>query len=124
MVMGIRQQAQRLGDSFCRLRASHSSRCGRYGALSSVHSGQCGRQDTLHAKLNYRKFSWFNTHFSFAGVEQRELIGNTPLTNRIKTTPDYDDREWAFNGDTSKVSGNLKTIPDLPITTIARTPRL
>jgi tetratricopeptide (TPR) repeat protein len=41
------------------------------------------------------------------------------LTDRIKTTPDYDDRQWAFNGDTSKVSGNLKAIPDLPITVIA-----
>jgi hypothetical protein len=27
-----------------------------------------GDKITLHAKLNYRKFSWFNTH-SFAGVE-------------------------------------------------------
>jgi len=27
------------------------------------------------------------------------------------TTPDYDDREFVFTGDTSKVSGNLKAIP-------------
>jgi Tfp pilus assembly protein PilF len=78
-----------------------------------------GDKITLHAKLNYRKFSWFNTHFSFAGIEQPALVGNTPLTNRLKTTPDYDDRQWWFNGDTSGVSGNLKTIPDLPITIIA-----
>jgi tetratricopeptide (TPR) repeat protein len=78
-----------------------------------------GDKITLHAKLNYRKFSWFNTRFSFAGVEQPELIGNTPLTNRIKTTPDYDDRKWWFTGDTSKVSGNVKAIPDIPIISIA-----
>jgi tetratricopeptide (TPR) repeat protein len=78
-----------------------------------------GDKITLHAKLNYRKFTWFNTHFSFAGVEQPELVGNTPLTNRIKTTPDYDDRKWWFTGDTSKVSGNVKAIPDIPIISIA-----
>jgi tetratricopeptide (TPR) repeat protein len=76
-----------------------------------------GDKITLHARLNYRKFSWFNTRFSFAGVEQQELA--TSLSNGIKTTPDYDDRKWTFDGDTSKVSGNLKAIPDLPIITIA-----
>jgi len=93
------------------------------GAADTAHfrlhiPENAGDKITLHAKLNYRKFSWFNTHFSFAGVEQRELLRNTPLTNLIKTTPDYDDRKWAFNGDTSQVSGNLKTIPDLPTITI------
>src|SRR6266571_3921477 len=71
---------------------------------------------TLHAKLNYRKFSWFNTHFSFAGAAA-DKTGPGDLGRA--TTPDYDDRKWAFNVDTSKVSGNLKTIPNLPITTIA-----
>src|SRR2546426_4345246 len=74
-----------------------------------------GDKITLHAKLNYRKFSWFNTHFSFAGVEEDV----TKLSGRVRTTPDYDDRQWYFNGDTSNVSGNLKVIPDLPIITIA-----
>jgi len=94
------------------------------GAADTAHfrlhiPENAGDKITLHAKLNYRKFSWFNTHFSFAGIEQPALVGNTPLTNRLKTTPDYDDRQWWFNGDTSGVSGNLKTIPDLPITIIA-----
>jgi tetratricopeptide (TPR) repeat protein len=75
-----------------------------------------GDKITLHARLNYRKFSWFNTHFSFAGVEADKT---GPGSLGTSTTPDYDDRKWAFNGDTSKVSGNLKTIPDLPITIIA-----
>ncbi len=94
------------------------------GAADTAHfrlhiPESAGDKITLHAKLNYRKFTWFNTQFSFAGIEQTELLENTPLTNRTKTTPDYDDRKWAFNGDTSNVSGNLKTTPDLPITTIA-----
>ena len=75
-----------------------------------------GDKITLHARLNYRKFSWFNTHFSFAGVEADKT---GPGDLGTPTTPDYDDRKWAFSGDTSNVSGNLKTIPDLPITIIA-----
>ncbi len=94
------------------------------GAADTAHfrlhiPENAGDKITLHAKLNYRKFSWFNTHFSFAGVEQSKIVPNTPLTNRIKTTSDYDDRKWAFDGDTSHVSGNLKTIPDLPTIAIA-----
>src|SRR6184192_108517 len=91
------------------------------GAADTAHyrlhiPENAGDQITLHARLNYRKFSWFNTHFSFAGVEA-DKTGPGELGR--PTTPDYDDRKWAFNGDTSKVSGNLKTIPNLPITTIA-----
>ena len=92
------------------------------GAADTAHfrlhiPGNAGDKITLHAKLNYRKFGWFNTHFSFAGVEAdtTKLNGKTGTA----TTPDYDNRKWAFTGDTSKVSGNLKAIPDLPITIIA-----
>jgi Flp pilus assembly protein TadD len=92
------------------------------GAADTAHfrlhvPENCGDKITLHAKLNYRKFSWFNTHFSFAGVEAPET--RQPRSSDTITTPDYDDRKWAFNGDTSNVSGNLKTIPDLPTITIA-----
>jgi len=94
------------------------------GAADTAHfrlhiPENAGDKITLHAKLNYRKFTWFNTHFSFAGIEQPDLLAITSLRNRIKTTPDYDDRQWAFNGDTSKVSGNVKTVPDVPIIVIA-----
>jgi tetratricopeptide (TPR) repeat protein len=87
------------------------------GAADTAHfrlhiPENAGDKITLHAKLNYRKFSWFNTHFSFAGIEDQ----SPPYGS---TTPNYDDRKWAFTGDTSKVSGNLKAIPDLPIITIA-----
>jgi Tfp pilus assembly protein PilF len=34
-------------------------------------------------------------------------------------TPNYDDRRFTFTGDTSNVSGNLKTIPNLPIIIVA-----
>lgn len=67
-----------------------------------------GEKITLHAKLNYRKFMWWNTQFAFAGVE-----GPGPAT------PDYDDRKWAFTGDTSQDVGEGKGIPNLPIITMA-----
>jgi Flp pilus assembly protein TadD len=99
------------------------------GAADTAHfrlhiPESAGDKITLHAKLNYRKFTWFNTHFSFAAVEAGQPSQPNPSaapaagTTTTTTTPDYDDRKWAFNGDTSKVSGNLKAIPVLPIITI------
>ena len=93
------------------------------GAADTVHyhlhvPENCGDQITLVAKLNYRKFSWYNTQFSFAGVEAPETK-RTSSAEKI-TTPDYDDRHFVFTGDTSTVSGNLKAIPDLPITVLAK----
>jgi tetratricopeptide (TPR) repeat protein len=91
------------------------------GAADTAHfrlhiPESAGNKITLHARLNYRKFSWFNTQFSFAGVPADR---GEPGVSGSVTTPDYDDRKYAFNGDTSRVSGNLKSIPDLPITIIA-----
>jgi tetratricopeptide (TPR) repeat protein len=91
------------------------------GAADTAHfrlhiPESAGNKITLHARLNYRKFSWFNTQFSFAGVPADRA---EPGVSGSVTTPDYDDRKYAFNGDTSRVSGNLKSIPDLPITIIA-----
>ena len=65
----------------------------------------------LQAKLNYRKFSWFNTHFSFAGVSES--------TGPHDVTPSYDDRRMVFTGNTSDVSGKIKAIPDPPIVVMA-----
>ncbi len=92
------------------------------GAADTAHfrlhiPENAGDKVTLHARLNYRKFSWFNTHFSFAGVEVEKT--GSASSGTVVTTPDFDDRKWAFTGDTSRVSGNLKAIPDLPITIIA-----
>jgi len=92
------------------------------GAADTAHyrlyiPENAGDKIKLHAKLNYRKFSWYNTHFSFAGVP--EDVTKLAYRGSSQTSPDYDDRKWAFNGDTSQVSGNLKTIPDLPIVVLA-----
>ncbi|MBA0086232.1 MAG: tetratricopeptide repeat protein [Acidobacteria bacterium Pan2503] len=93
------------------------------GAADTVHyhlhvPENCGDQITLVARVNYRKFSWYNTQFSFAGVAAPETK-RTPSAEKI-TTPDYDDRHFVFTGDTSNVSGNRKAIPDLPIIVLAK----
>ncbi|HTS12247.1 MAG TPA: tetratricopeptide repeat protein [Candidatus Limnocylindrales bacterium] len=66
----------------------------------------------LEAKLNYRKFSWLNTQFAFAGVLHDTKAGDV--------TPDYDDRKVTYDADLSQVSGEIKAIPDLPIVTMAQ----
>ena len=86
------------------------------GAADTVHyrlkvPADAGSEIKLEARLCYRKFAWWNTQFSFAGVSSGE--GSTT------TTPDYDDRRVNFSGDTSRVSGKLKTIPDLPVITVS-----
>jgi len=88
------------------------------GAADTVHyrlhiPENCGEKITLHAKLNYRKFMWFNNQFSYAGVEDANAA-------KGEATPNYDDRKWAFNGDTSGVAGKLKEVPTLPITVVAQ----
>jgi tetratricopeptide (TPR) repeat protein len=87
------------------------------GAADTVHyrihiPENAGERIDLHAKLNYRKFMWFNTQFAYAGEEDLQHPKGA-------TTPDYDDRKFAFHGDTSGVAGALKKIPDLPIITVA-----
>ncbi|HTZ48834.1 MAG TPA: tetratricopeptide repeat protein [Verrucomicrobiae bacterium] len=87
------------------------------GAADTVHfrmhiPENAGNHITLRSKLNYRKFQWYNTEFSFGGV---------PDTSQPQGahTPDYDDRKFAFNGDLSGVSSVRKEIPNLPIITVA-----
>jgi Tfp pilus assembly protein PilF len=67
---------------------------------------------TFTARMNYRKFSWWNTQFSFAGVRDPEA---PPAT----LAPDFDDAKMLFTGDTSHVSGQIQAIPDPPITVVA-----
>jgi len=68
---------------------------------------------TLTAKVNYRKFSWWNTQWAFAGVRD-------PADTTFSLTPAHDDGRWVFTGDTSRVSGQVKAIPDLPVTVMAQ----
>jgi len=87
------------------------------GAADTVHyrlhvPENCGGKITLHAKLNYRKFMWFNNQFSYAGVEDTS-------SPKGEVTHNYDDRKWAFSGDTTGVAGKLKYVPTLPITVVA-----
>ncbi len=67
---------------------------------------------TFTARMNYRKFSWWNTQFSFAGVRD-------PAVRDFGLSPDFDDGPMIFTGETAGVSGKIKAIPDLPVTVIA-----
>ncbi|MGA9145671.1 MAG: tetratricopeptide repeat protein, partial [Candidatus Acidiferrales bacterium] len=74
-----------------------------------------GAGDRIHilAKLNYRKFAWWNTQFSFASIHD-------PAQQYAATTPDFDDRHWFFTADPMKVPGGAKGIPVLPIVVVAQ----
>jgi tetratricopeptide (TPR) repeat protein len=87
------------------------------GAADTVHfriqiPPDCGNKIHLKAKLNYRKFSWFNTNWSFAGVRD-------PAQKEFGLAPGFDDGRFIFTGDTSNVSGKIKAIPNLPIIVMA-----
>ncbi len=87
------------------------------GAADTVHfrlhvPENAGRQIKLRARLCYRKFSWWNTQFSFAGVVDPQ--------RQAEFTNNYDDRSMAFTGRTNDVSGKLKSIPNLPVVALAQ----
>jgi len=86
------------------------------GAADTVHyrihiPETAGNKITLHARLCYRKFSWYDTQFSFAG----EPSPSAP--NAV--TPDYDDRPFEFTASLRGISAKEEKIPDLPIVAIA-----
>jgi Flp pilus assembly protein TadD len=85
------------------------------GAADTVHYRIAIPKDVqgrinLKARLHYRKFAWWNTQFAFAG----ERAAGAPAA-----TKDFDNGSWVFTGDTSSVSGQIKSIPDVPIITLA-----
>ncbi len=87
------------------------------GAADTVHfrikiPENSGDKIFLKAKLNYRKFMWWNTQFAFAGERD-------PSQKNFGLSPSFDDGRFVFTGDTSKVSGKIKAIPDLPIVDMA-----
>jgi tetratricopeptide (TPR) repeat protein len=71
----------------------------------------------LSSRMNYRKFSWFYTNFSFAGERD-------PAQRAFALGPGYDDGRWVFTADTSDVSGQIKGIPDLPTIVVAEDHKL
>ena len=87
------------------------------GAADTIHyrlkiPPDCGEQITIRAKVNYRKFPWWGTQWSYAGVRD-------PGQKGYSVAPGHDDGKWVFTGDPATASGGLKAIPDLPIITLA-----
>jgi tetratricopeptide (TPR) repeat protein len=87
------------------------------GAADTVHyrldiPKDAGDRIFLKAKVNYRKFAWWNTQWAYAGVRD-------PAQPSYSVAHGHDDGGWVFTGDTSKVSGGLKAIPDIPTTVMA-----
>src|SRR5262249_37096397 len=88
------------------------------GAADTVHyrlrvPEDCGDTIHLRAQVDYRKFTWWNTQWAFAGVRD-------PADHAPSVTANHDDGRWLFTGDTSDVSGEMKAIPAIPITVMAR----
>ena len=82
------------------------------GAADTVHyrlriPEDCGDRITLTARLNYRKFSWWNTQWAFAGVRD-------PADPHPDVAKDHDDGHWVFQGSLANVSAMPKRIPDVP----------
>jgi len=87
------------------------------GAADTAHfririPEDCGDSITFTAKLNYRKFAWWNTQWAFAGIPD-------PGDTSGVVTKHFDNRRWIFAGDLSGVSAKTKTIPDVPTVVIA-----
>jgi Flp pilus assembly protein TadD len=86
------------------------------GAADTVHyrvhiPANAGNKITLHARLCYRKFTWYGTHEAFAGVPDP--------SKPDAVAADYDDRPTLFTASLSGVSAKQEKIPELPIVAIA-----
>lgn len=87
------------------------------GAADTIHyrlriPPDGGDRITIRAKVNYRKFAWWNTQWAYAGVRD-------PEHKDFALAKSHDSGRWLFTGDTSKVSGGMKAIPDIPTTVMA-----
>jgi len=87
------------------------------GAADTIHyrleiPEDAGDRIHLKAKVNYRKFAWWNTQWAFAGERD-------PADRGYSVGPSHDDGKWLFTADTSGVSGEIKAIPDIPTTVMA-----
>lgn len=88
------------------------------GAADTAHfrlhiPDSAGDKITLHAKLNYRKFMWWNTQFAYAGKEDTSQP-------QAKFANDYDDRKMLFGETLPLVAGKEKYTPNLPIIVMAQ----
>lgn len=111
------------------------------GAADTIHfripiPKDCGDKVTLTAKLNHRKFTWFNNIFSYAGQTEAMKAAiakpgefQAPAAvgydgaGKKRTGPvshGWDERPMRFDADLTTVSGPLKDIPVLPITVLAQ----
>src|SRR5437764_826345 len=87
------------------------------GAADTVHyrlhvPENAGGKITLHVRLCYRKFSWWNTQFAFAGVPD-------PTKPASPVAPSYDDTKYVFSGPLKGVSAKEEKIPDVPVVALA-----
>jgi tetratricopeptide (TPR) repeat protein len=88
------------------------------GAADTVHyrldvPPEASGRIRLRARVNYRKFAWWNTQWAYAGVRD-------PEHKDFALGPGHDDGRWVFTGDTARVSGQIKAIPDIPTTVMAQ----
>ncbi len=72
-----------------------------------------GQRLQVRARLNHRKFDWWFNQWAYAGVRD-------PADPRPDVAAGHDDGRWVFTGDTSRASGRVKRVPELPITVVAR----
>ncbi len=87
------------------------------GAADTVHyrlkiPENAGNKITLHARLCYRKFAWWNTQFAFAGVPD-------PSQPKPDVTSSHDDTKFVFTGSLQGISAKEEKIPDVPIVAMA-----
>ena len=88
------------------------------GAADTVHyrleiPKDAGDRIYLKAKVNYRKFAWWNTQWAFAGVRD-------PAAALVCAEPAFRRRPVGLHRiDTATVSGPMKKIPDIPTTVMA-----
>jgi tetratricopeptide (TPR) repeat protein len=87
------------------------------GAADTVHyrlhiPENAGNAITLHARLRYRKFAWWNTQFAFAGRP-------APNQPNAEVTPAYDTTHYDISGPVQDVSAREQRIPDVPIVAMA-----
>jgi Tfp pilus assembly protein PilF len=87
------------------------------GAADTVHyrlqiPSNAGAKIHVTAKVKYRKFSWWNTRFSFSGTRDPEEPSAEP-------SPNFDDAHYVFTGDPGKMPGGGRGIPSLPIVVMA-----